>query len=641
MQYIILDGKSPTHKFKDGEGTKTWNEVKDFDNVAVVVPKGYVVLDFDTESDAEIMLRITEALDLKTRVMKTTRGLHFWFKSPEDDPKNFIKNRLAVGIYCDRKAGGRNAYVKIKQDGHARKWIRKVKTSDIEILPKWLTSVSAPSGKFAFKEMGEGSGRNQELFNYIVYLQTKGFSRDEIRQTIEIINDYVLEEPLPDSEIATICRDEAFKPDEEIRYTVGDKFKHNDFGKYLIDKYHIVSVEGKLYSFVDNKYMFYPNLIEELCIKELDSITIRNRRETAEYIRITAPKKSFSDPKYILFKNGVLDISTGKIYPSTTEYVIPNYIPHNYKKDAYNKNLDIVLNNVSCNDPEIRAIIEEALGYTFYRENIEQKAIVFTGSGKNGKSTILNLFEAVLTEDNYSSESLSQLSDKFATVSLYGKLANISDDIDAVGTVNSSMFKRICVKSSISAEFKGKDKFKFISYATPIFTANTVPKIGRGDDSDAVNRRLVIVPFNADFTPGSKNYDKHIEKKIFTKEALEYMIALAVKGLYRVLTNGFTNSTSAEEEKKDYIITSDPYSSFFDYLDEKYIDPVSEYITENYTGSIYIDFEAYCKENGYTEYNKTIFGKRVKAYYNLDKKLVQDRKTGRRKYKVKNYVTDS
>ncbi len=641
MQYIILDGKTPTHKFKDGEGTKTWNEVKDFDNVAVVVPKGYVVLDFDTESDAEIMLRITEALDLKTRVMKTTRGLHFWFKSPEDDPKNFIKNRLAVGIYCDRKAGGRNAYVKIKQDGKARKWIRKVKTSDIEVLPKWLTSVSAPSGKFAFKEMGEGSGRNQELFNYIVYLQTKGFSRDEIRQTIEIINDYVLEEPLPDSEIATICRDEAFKPDEEIRYTVGDKFKHNDFGKYLIDKYHIVSVEGKLYSFVDNKYMFYPNLIEELCIKELDSITIRNRRETAEYIRITAPKKSFSDPKYILFKNGVLDISTEKIYPSTTEYIIPNYIPHNYKKDAYNKTLDIVLNNVSCNDPEIRAIIEEALGYTFYRENIEQKAIVFTGSGKNGKSTILNLFEAVLTEDNYSSESLSQLSEKFATASLYGKLANISDDIDAVGTVNSSMFKRICVKGSVSAEFKGKDKFKFISYATPIFTANTVPKIGRGDDSDAVNRRLVIVPFNGDFTPGSKNYDKHIEKKIFTKEAIEYMIALAVKGLHRVLNNGFTNSTSAEEEKKDYIITSDPYSSFFDYLDEKYIDPVSEYITENYTGSIYVDFEAYCKENGYTEYNQTIFGKRVKAYYNLDKKLVQDRKTGKRKYKVKNYVTDS
>ena len=41
MQYIILDGKNPTHKFRDGEGTKSWSEAKDFDNVGLVVPPGY------------------------------------------------------------------------------------------------------------------------------------------------------------------------------------------------------------------------------------------------------------------------------------------------------------------------------------------------------------------------------------------------------------------------------------------------------------------------------------------------------------------------------------------------------------------------------------------------------------------------
>mgnify|MGYP006869453774 CR=1 FL=1 len=70
MQYIILDGKTPTHGFKNGEGAKSWSEAKDFDNVAVIVPDGYVVLDFDTTSDAEIMLNIVDALDLKCRVMK-------------------------------------------------------------------------------------------------------------------------------------------------------------------------------------------------------------------------------------------------------------------------------------------------------------------------------------------------------------------------------------------------------------------------------------------------------------------------------------------------------------------------------------------------------------------------------------------
>ena len=35
MQYIILDGKKPTHEFKDGKGTKTKSEAMIFDNVAV------------------------------------------------------------------------------------------------------------------------------------------------------------------------------------------------------------------------------------------------------------------------------------------------------------------------------------------------------------------------------------------------------------------------------------------------------------------------------------------------------------------------------------------------------------------------------------------------------------------------------
>ena len=48
MRYIVLDGKTPTHSFKDGKGTRPYEEVKDFDNLAVVVPEGYVVMDFDT-----------------------------------------------------------------------------------------------------------------------------------------------------------------------------------------------------------------------------------------------------------------------------------------------------------------------------------------------------------------------------------------------------------------------------------------------------------------------------------------------------------------------------------------------------------------------------------------------------------------
>ena len=172
MQYIILDdSKRATHKFKDGKGAKTWKEVKEFDNIGLIVPEPYIALDFDTKSDAEIMLEIVETLDLKCRVMKTTRGIHVWFKSIEPW-KCFKKTRLAIGIFSDCKSHSKNAYVKIKDGGDMREWIRKCPMEEIEEVPKWLYPISNPSNKFEFKGMSDGDGRNQELFNYIVYLQT-------------------------------------------------------------------------------------------------------------------------------------------------------------------------------------------------------------------------------------------------------------------------------------------------------------------------------------------------------------------------------------------------------------------------------------------------------------------------------------
>ena len=355
MQYIILDGKTPTHGFKDGQGTKTKAEAMLFDNVAVIVPKGYVVLDFDTTSDAEIMLKIVDGLGLKCKVMKTTRGIHCWFKSPEEDPKNFIKNRLAVGIYCDRKAGGRNAYVKIKQDGALREWIRKVKAEDIEVVPKWLYSVSAPSGKFSFKDMGEGSGRNQELFNYIVYLQTKGFTRDEIRKTIEVINDYVLADPLPDSEIATICRDEAFKPDdviaEQIQKAEEKKagWSHNEFGDQLIQEFKIIEVNGTLYVYEDGYYQADDKIIENKMISLYPSIKQTQRNEVLAYIRIKTHVQASElkvNPYIINLKNTRFDIRSGTCLEFDPEAIEFDRIPVIYDLSAYCADLDKTLNRV-------------------------------------------------------------------------------------------------------------------------------------------------------------------------------------------------------------------------------------------------------------------------------------------------------
>ena len=266
MDYIILDDKKrATHPFKDGIGAKSWKEVKDFDNVAVIVPKPFIILDFDTESDAKIMLDIVEGLDLQCRVMKTTRSIHVWFRSTKPW-KCLKKTRLACGIYSDCKSHSKNAYVKIKDGGNMREWVRKCELDDIQDVPEWLYPVISPTDKFNFKGMGDGDGRNQELFNYIVYLQSKGFDREVIKDCIEVINDYVFDDPMEEYEINTICRDEAFKSDEEIAQQIqeygNNKFSHSEFGDELISNYHIKTLNGQLYIYNDGYYQYDDSIIE-------------------------------------------------------------------------------------------------------------------------------------------------------------------------------------------------------------------------------------------------------------------------------------------------------------------------------------------------------------------------------------------
>lgn len=629
MQYIILDGKTPTHNFKDGKGTKSWNEVKDFDNVAVVVPKGYVVLDFDTTSDADIMLKIIDGLGLKCKVMKTTRGIHCWFKSPEEDPKNFIKNRLAVGIYCDRKAGGRNAYVKVKQDGKNREWIRKVESKDIEVVPKWLYSVSAPSGKFAFKEMGEGSGRNQELFNYIVYLQTKGFTKAEIRETIQIINDYVFEDPLPDNEIGTICRDEAFKPDdvieEQIRKAEDKKagFSHNDFGDQLIQEFKIIEVNSVLYVYEDGYYQADDKIIENKMISLYPGILQRQRSEVLAYIRIKThvnAKDLKVNPYIINLKNTRLDIRNSQCLEFTPDAIEFDRIPVTYDPSAYCADLDKMLNRVFCGDREVINLFEEMLGAVLLKHNRYQKAFLFYGSGSNGKSTILDLIKTFLGARNYSAIALEKVTDRFNTAELENRLANIGDDVDNVTLKDTGTLKKLFSGNAIMVERKGERPYMIEPYATHIYSCNAIPR--SFDKSEGFYRRWLLIPFNARFTADDEDYDPMIADKITSDQALSYLLNIAIRGAKRLMSKGyFTEPQSVKDALEAYKADN---STVLSWIDDK--DLSEDYILDKPRDVLYSEFADWCKVSGIKAGNvtgKKTFFREVVGKFDLDERPKQ------------------
>lgn len=638
-EYVILNAnKEPIHKFKNGG--KPWEEVKSELNLALIVPKGFVVLDFDTESDAKIIKAIVQGMDLPVRMMQTTRGVHVWFKTPEgEEIKNGIKQRLAIGIYSDRKSGGRNAYVKIRDNGVNRPWIKAIPFEDLMELPRWLRPVQGiREGGFDFKGLSDGDGRNQKLFNYIVYLQSKGFSRDDIRTAIRVINDYVFEKPLDAEEMDKILRDESFKSDEEIARNNEERqrdreFRHNDFGDELIKLYHIITYNSQLYIYEDGYYQADERIIENKMIDMYPGIKQRQRTEVLAYIRIRThiPAGDLRiDPWVVNMKSGRFDLRTMTLSEHTPDAIEFDRIPVDYDPNAYSAALDNMLDKVFCHDADVRALFEEMVGYTLMRHANYQKAFMFYGTGSNGKSTILDLIKAFLGKHNYVSIDIRELTKKqFSAAELENKLANIGDDINDSAIESTGVLKKLFAGNSMQVERKGERPFQMEPFATHIYSCNDIPR-SASDKTHGFYRRWEFIPLKAKFSSSDADYDPLIKDKIITPEALSYLFNIALQGAKRLIErNEFTHPKVVEDTLEAYKIDN---SSALSWVDEAGI--TLEQLLATSSTELYSNFGDWCKMGGIRNIpSRKTFCRELRDRFDLDANMRQD-KNGKRYFRV-------
>ena len=84
----------------------------------------------------------------------------------------------------------------------------------------------------------------------------------------------------------------------------------------------------------------------------------------------------------------------------------------------------------------------------------------------------------------------------------------------------------------MNVERKGQDPFEFNNYSKFLFSANVIPRMK--DKTGAVQRRLVIVPFDAKFTPNDADFHPFIKDALCEQSSMEYLILLGLKALRRV-----------------------------------------------------------------------------------------------------------
>lgn len=615
--YVETKDKKCIEKFKNRTDFKNYQQVKNLPEFAGILGNETILIDIDEFEPSEILFKIVQDLQLKCRVYKTTRGKHFLFKNASIET-NRTHCKLACCLQSDIKLGLRNSYSILKFNGQERKIIYDVPENEIQVLPKWLTPVKTTMD---FLEMDAGDGRNQAFFNYILTLQSNDFTVEESRETIRIINKYVLKVPLTESELEVILRDDAFK---KPIFFKGSTFLFDKFATYLKNNNHIIKINNQLHLYKDGIYMNGQAEIESEMIKNIPQLNRAKRTEVLSYLDILIrDNTNAADANLIAFKNGIYNLVDGSFSGFSPEHIITNKINWNFNSSANSKLADKTLNKLACNDADIRMLLEEVIGYCLYRRNELGKAFILTGDKSNGKSTFLDMVKTLLGENNISALDLKELGDRFSTSMLFGKLANIGDDIGDEFIANAAVFKKLVTGDRVKAEQKGRDPFEFNNYSKMLFSANNIPRIK--DKTGAVLRRLIIIPFQAKFSTDDPDYDPYVKYKLREAESIEYLINLGIQGLKRVLENRkFTISNKVEKEIQEYEESNNPILGFFKEVGQ-------EQIENEPTKNVYKKYQEYCILNSLQPMSNIEFSKQVNKKFDLE---IADKKIDGKKYRI-------
>lgn len=326
------------------------------------------------------------------------------------------------------------------------------------------------------------------------------------------------------------------------------------------------------------------------------------------------------NPRKLVVANGILDVSTRQITPFSPDEFHLTALPVTYDEKA--ECPKILKFHTDVVGEKLLQLIQEMFGYCLYQDYLFHIAFMLVGSGKNGKSTLLNLLTTFLGKQNVSHESLQDLCyNRFSKSQLYGKLVNTCADIPSTPLTDTGNFKMLTGNDPTSVEYKFKKQFSMTNIAKLIFSCNQVPETK--DDTDAYYRRWQIIPCNNTFIGVKCN--PHILNELTTPEELSGLLNWALEGLKRLLEREqFSLNEDFEEQRKEYIRKSNSSKAFIEEC-LTYDPNPNCFIPE---AELYQTYIAFCNDNELPTSKKAVLTQNIHQYL-LQAKQTMERIDGK------------
>lgn len=585
-----------------------------------VIPKGFFVIETDS------LTILPKIIERNEKVMVVTDGTKLWIYCKGSFDRTTENNILACGVNAKTYAYSKTKSMSVILPFKNKKVNKSITLGSLNIAhsngiddtPIWLTPLKKLSSSTAEGlELPINGNTSTLLLELSKKLKSLGPSiHNEI---ITMVNESFCGSPLTEHELSHLL--ESSSDALTKQFFEGSTFLHHKLGDYIIDLCNIkkdsVSKELYFYDSANNIYSNDDEYITGYITKLCPTLKAHQIEETVKYIKryLFDEAVSFNDnPFIVVFKNGVLDLATMKLEPMTPDHLESIKINCNYNPNAYSDTVDEFFNTATNGNKQTEQLLYEAIGYSMLKTNELQKAFLLVGTGRNGKSTYLDLIKNVLGKQNTTTVSLKDLTNNFRAAMLDGKLASLAGDISSQPIQESDLIKSISAGEDITIEQKYKQAQSKALFSTLFFACNKLP--ATPDKSDGFYRRWCIIPFNANLNNVSRVNGMMFKKKLLEQDSLDYVAYKAIHAIHKVLntTEEFTEPQEVLDMMTQYKIDNSTILSWFKEVHQNDLNSLKKFKVS----TAYVSYCKWCEEAGRGKSSQTNFANSIKADLGID-----------------------
>jgi P4 family phage/plasmid primase-like protien len=274
------------------------------------------------------------------------------------------------------------------------------------------------------------------------------------------------------------------------------------------------------------------------------------------------------------FDNGVYDLQSGCFRDGNPDDMISMSVRYNYKifneRDSQIKEIEHFFSMIQI-EKDMSNFLKKLIASFIDGHIRDQKFPVFTGSGANGKSTILNLIRQSMG-DYYGVLSVTALTQKRAAsgnatpefVTLKGKRLAVMQESEFDESIRVGCMKELTGGDSFPGRALYGDQIMIHPQFKLILVCNKKPKVMA--DDNGTWRRILVMLFGSEFVqnptePNQFKIDRELEVRIKTWSQA-FMWLLLNKYYPDYIKNGLIPPTIIENETNEYRQKSDVYLQF-------------------------------------------------------------------------------